>query len=348
MTLQDVSGSPGHATDAAEATIAAAASGDAGDASPTQQNPQQTNRLAQCLAVPMQPLGSGLHSPSKQPLQSPGRFASPRPKLNGALAGLSVPGTTSQGTSGQDGDGDGDGDDGGETDEGEEDDGEGTDEQQGGRQQGKGRRRTGNNNGSSTPGRPQRVRKPKQYLGEEPEMTPTRSRRGSLPTTPASAGRRPVSSRRDAQEGDAFCLSAPFSSLSLAVQQQHLSRAWEQCIGQVGSYIMYMPDVNLSAHTLSSWAWIGVIHDAMLQHHGTAVWVAVSTRAQVQLWQWDLPPFNPCRSTCTACGCLVPSGERCCSHTHSHQPQGGCSTAVAPSLHARLRQCQEAAAQAAL
>lgn len=229
-------GSPGGATDAAEA-IVAAASGGTGDASPAQQNPQQPNRLAQCLAVPMQPLGSGLHSPSK-PLQSPGRFASPRPKANGALAGTSGPGTNSQGTSGQDGDGDGD--DGGETDEGEEDEGEGTDEQQGGRQ-GKGRRRTGNQNGSSTPGRPQRVRKPKQYLGEEPQMTPTRSRRGSLPTTPASAGRRPVSSRRRAQEGDPFRSSAPCRTLSLAVQQQHLARAWEQRPGQVARYIMCMP-----------------------------------------------------------------------------------------------------------
>jgi hypothetical protein len=37
------------------------------------------------------------------------------------------------------------------------------------------------------------VRKPKQYLGEDTHTTPTRNRRGSLPTTPASASRRPVS-----------------------------------------------------------------------------------------------------------------------------------------------------------
>jgi hypothetical protein len=143
----------------------------------------------------MQPLGSGIHSPSKQ-LQSPGRFASPRPKPHGALAVLV--GTSSQNTSGQDGDQDDGGSDEGEGEEDEEDEGEGEDEGTDGqrtKQGGQGRRRRkGGNAGSSTPSRPQRVRKPKQYLGEEPHTTPTRPRnRGSLPTTPASASRRPVS-----------------------------------------------------------------------------------------------------------------------------------------------------------
>lgn len=173
---------------AAEGEDAAGTAGEAQQSSPKQQ--QQPNRLAQCLAIPMQPLGSGIHSPSKQ-LQSPGRFASPRPKTNGVLAMTSAP--NSQATSGPDADadeGESDAEDEGEEDEGEA---EGSDEQQQAKQGGKGGRRRGNQASSSTPNRPKRIRKPKQYLGEDTQTTPTRHRRGSLPTTPASAGRRPVS-----------------------------------------------------------------------------------------------------------------------------------------------------------
>jgi hypothetical protein len=152
----------------------------------------------------MQPLGSGIHSPNKQ-LHSPGRFASPRPKQqpNGALSllgGGNNAGTASQATSGQDTGADegaysedeGEGEEDEEGDEFEGDEGE-TDTSLQGKGSKGGRRRNGANAGSSTPNRPQRIRKPKQYLGEDTQTTPTRNRRGSLPTTPASAGRRPVS-----------------------------------------------------------------------------------------------------------------------------------------------------------
>lgn len=188
------------------ATAAAAGPDEARSTPPAQPAPasQQASHLAQRLAVPMQPLGSGIHSPNKQ-LHSPGRFASPRPKQpNGALSllgGNNNAGTTSQATSGQDtgadegadsedeGEGEQDEEDGDEEGEGDEE----TDTSQQGKGSKGGRRRNGANAGSSTPNRPQRIRKPKQYLGEDTQTTPTRNRRGSLPTTPASAGRRPVS-----------------------------------------------------------------------------------------------------------------------------------------------------------
>lgn len=185
--------------EAADGEPAGTGSGEAPVGSPAQQSSSHpTTKMAQFLSG-MQPLGSGIHSPSKQ-LASPGRFASPRPRPNGAMAvmgGAREGGTASQGTSGPDTGADEGGDS--EEGEGEEEDGEGdgegeegTDGQQQGGGKG-GKRRRGNQAGSSTPSRPQRIRKPKQYLGEGPETTPTRSRRGSLPTTPASAGRRPVS-----------------------------------------------------------------------------------------------------------------------------------------------------------
>lgn len=188
-----------------DAATAAAAAGpdEARSTPPAQPAPasQQGSHLAQRLAVPMQPLGSGIHSPNKQ-LHSPGRFASPRPKQpNSALSllGGNNAGTTSQATSGQDTGADegADSEDEGEGEEDEDGDEEEGDEETDTSQQGKGskggRRRNGANAGSSTPNRPQRIRKPKQYLGEDTQTTPTRNRRGSLPTTPASAGRRPVS-----------------------------------------------------------------------------------------------------------------------------------------------------------
>lgn len=178
ILLQDAPSTSGdqQAAAATGATATAADGAAAGSGSPTQRP---------MIAVPMQPLGSGLHSPSKQ-LQSPaGRFASPRPKgMNGALAmtgGISTNGTNSQATSG------GEGDEGGDSEDDDEDDDGDEDGKRGGGKGGSSRQAAG------TPNRPQRIRKPKQYLGEEPETTPTRNRRGSLPTTPGSASRRPVS-----------------------------------------------------------------------------------------------------------------------------------------------------------
>lgn len=49
----------------------------------------------------------------------------------------------------------------------------------------------GGGGASSQGARPQRVRKPKQYLGE-PVTTPRAGQRGSLPNTPSSSTRRKV------------------------------------------------------------------------------------------------------------------------------------------------------------
>jgi hypothetical protein len=151
----------------------------------------------------LQPLLSGLHSPCKQPLQSPGvRLESPlkpRPQQQAAAAAAAAAAAgggrgssqaASQVTSQQDGDEEGD-----EGDDEDEEDGD----EEGGDEEGRAKKRQareerraagGGGSGATTPSRPQRMRRPKQYLGEGPDSTPPRSRRGgSLPTTPASQSR---------------------------------------------------------------------------------------------------------------------------------------------------------------